>query len=901
MTMTLIEARFAGIRRWCVALSAAMAGALLALPVGATSFSEPCTVFYGRVIAGGSTQPYLLTEGNLTWMIRRADGMGVTLTTKLRPLNDGQYSYQLSVPHEALAAGLEGSQGSVLLGPLDQTQTHFRIAINNASARILGPSGAAFDVSQARRAATYRLDLEVSLGTVDSDGDGIPDWWASKYGVNDATADPDGDGRNNLAEFNRNSNPNHDDRAPTLVTREIRAYAEATTVVLLQAVDSDSAPTNVIFTLNAAPGGGSLHLRGSAGGNRTLVAGDTFSLEDVNRGRLVFAHSDAEPGEASSNFEVTLRDENPAHSVSTNTVAVNIYRPNGVASVPPLAAADASRALTIAEAAGFLPEEQPFVMNYLLGRDLGYVICDGSGEARNLELALPSSGLTRTQYLNQFVPSFGADQRHVLQGGAGGDRVSGSMEDDIIIGGLGTDSLRGNGGSDRFVFLNSDDGNDVIEDFNLAEADVIDISRLLVGSSRYVTNYVQLTSSGTNSYLGLNFSGTGPGFSNLVITLAGVHLVQADLRGLVEQGSLITGTRVFAPSVSVVATKPAASENGPVAGEFTLTRSTDLGSALTVNLQITGSAANGVDYAYIDPQVTFAPGQKSVAIPVTPYVDAITELSEVVQLGVLSGAGYEVATGATAQIVIEDLAPQISIEALESVAVKNDLTPGLFLITRAGVLDRSVLVRLNVAGTATKNSDYETLPTFVNLLPGQTTALLSVNPKSSAVLNNGMEFVELSVKADTTYVVTKRSSARVLIVDEQMTFSLWRQRNFPALTGDLSFVAVQDPDQTGTPTIFRYAFGLDPKTPQRSPGGPEFRMRDGRMTVVFRRPAALTDVQYRVEVSEDLVTWHEGAGYAEEFIAPEYVGQPEMAGYRASKSAVEAPRQFMRVSVIHTP
>jgi len=47
--------------------------------------------------------------------------------------------------------------------------------------------------------------------TLDSDRDGMPDWWEQKYGLNplvdDSGLDPDGDGRSNLAEFLAGGNP----------------------------------------------------------------------------------------------------------------------------------------------------------------------------------------------------------------------------------------------------------------------------------------------------------------------------------------------------------------------------------------------------------------------------------------------------------------------------------------------------------------------------------------------------------------------------------------------------------------------------------------------------------------------------------------------------------------------
>ena len=57
---------------------------------------------------------------------------------------------------------------------------------------------------------------------VDSNGDGIPDWWEFKYfgyvGI-DPNADPDGDGFSNLQEYQNGTDPLNADSAPGLLGR----------------------------------------------------------------------------------------------------------------------------------------------------------------------------------------------------------------------------------------------------------------------------------------------------------------------------------------------------------------------------------------------------------------------------------------------------------------------------------------------------------------------------------------------------------------------------------------------------------------------------------------------------------------------------------------------------------
>ncbi len=71
--------------------------------------------------------------------------------------------------------------------------------------------------------------------------------------------------------------------------------------------------------------------------------------------------------------------------------------------------------------------------------------------------------------------------------------------------------------------------------------------------------------------------------------------------------------------------------------------------------------------------------------------------------------------------------------------------------------------------------------------------------------------------------------------------------------------------------------------------------------MTFRRPIAVTDIQYVVEISEDLTVWHTGDGYVEPVSAAEYADQPEMVCYGVQRSIQDGQSMFMRVRTVYTP
>ena len=114
------------------------------------------------------------------------------------------------------------------------------------------------------------------------------------------------------------------------------------------------------------------------------------------------------------------------------------------------------------------------------------------------------------------------------------------------------------------------------------------------------------------------------------------------------------GVTVFGTPVVTVATiDAAASETGPDAGMFRLTRSGNVSGSLTVDFAI-GGTAQGDDYGAIGASASFAAGAVTVDVTVTPVDDAVVEGAETVTLTLIDGAAYELGPQASDSVTIAD-------------------------------------------------------------------------------------------------------------------------------------------------------------------------------------------------------------------------------------------------------
>ncbi len=795
--------------------------------------TEPATTFYGKVLGTGDIQPFLITEGALTWTIRRADGVDVTLHASLHAYNKGTFSYRLDVPHSALSLGLAAGAANVPLALSEQTHRHASVTLDNESVTLLGPAGEVFTTAQLLRSATYRLDLGVARHALDTDGDGLPDWWEDHYGldkqVNDANRILGNSGLTAAQAYALGLDPRADHTVPVLLTPETVVYAGGDTALILNAVDLDTAPSNLVYTVTSLPFGITA-LLASDGVLDPLETGSTFTHADVLAARVIYRHD----REVSDPGLIGLALSDGQHEPVTGQVRLLLY--------------------------------EPAINEVSLRSDLyqlanaGFVVAEGDTiNAAGAAVSYALAGVT-------------------LAGGDAADVIADVAEADTA-----DRTWTGGAGADRFVITDFNARIITITDFSVAEGDMLDITVFAPASG---TLSEHLTLSGGNT---LVFA------TGARVVLNG--LSDIDLYALVACGAVLTDLPLT-PRVSVVATLPAASRNGPVAGEFTLTREGDISRALTVNVTVAGSAKNGTDYQGIpDSAVTFPAGVATLQIAVTPYT-AGGNIAVAASMTVRAGDGYIVGSAKTASVTIAPRVTEVAVEAIVPVTARETSESGYFLVWRDNA-GATLAVQNTLGGSAVRGADYQTInfdtglainPSLITFGANETEKLIEVAVAPSANLSGGAKTVSLAPVASTRYhVAPNAASAEVVLIERFDTFQDWLARN----TSQMQLMSAEPRDLT---KLYKfYAFGADVQGVDGSGFPHPFILPDG-MTVRVKRPVGLTDVKYGIRGFKDLRDTVGTKVEVKEVDAPD--GQPtgpEWRYYRFTDS--NAPAGFISVDL----
>ena len=136
-----------------------------------------------------------------------------------------------------------------------------------------------------------------------------------------------------------------------------------------------------------------------------------------------------------------------------------------------------------------------------------------------------------------------------------------------------------------------------------------------------------------------------------VVQLTPTIRFTANMNATVGRTLKITFTVPLA-TVSAAATDASAAEFGGDTATFTLTRNGPATTVLTVPYTLGGTATSGADFTAPSGSVTFADGETTATVTISPIADALIEGDETVTLNIAPGTDYM--AGSAAMIAIHD-------------------------------------------------------------------------------------------------------------------------------------------------------------------------------------------------------------------------------------------------------
>ena len=303
--------------------------AAASLPATASSIAELPLVVYGKVFKTGSGGRYQLFSGTLHVKLVNSltPSHVLELDIPLRQVGaSSEFSYRASISQETAPAA-DQLATTLVVSSLPTSYLIQSATLNGYPAELLDPSQAAqLTTSFAQRGQELRLDFKTELPLPDTDGDGIPDWWESRYALNplshnDAAQDPDGDGLSNLKEFLNATDPNAPNTAPLLQDSLLVVTAGGSAGIYLPIIDTDTPAANLRLALLDETQGLNWLM-----GTAPLSAGTEFSYADVLAGKLSV---NVAAGFQKAAIRLSIKDLNsPGLPAAVSALQVEAFSPN---------------------------------------------------------------------------------------------------------------------------------------------------------------------------------------------------------------------------------------------------------------------------------------------------------------------------------------------------------------------------------------------------------------------------------------------------------------------------------------------------------------------------------------------------------------------------------------------
>ncbi len=261
------------------------------------------------------------------------------------------------------------------------------------------------------------------------------------------------------------------------------------------------------------------------------------------------------------------------------------------------------------------------------------------------------------------------------------------------------------------------------------------------------------------------------------------------------------------PTIGIIALDADALESRRDTATFMIFRlGAPLDQDLVVHYGTAGEAVNGEDYEELPGTITIPAGRRFVLLSVAAINDLFVEGNESFSVELLPspGGAYNlglIGASASGTIVDDDL-PLVSIYSAISSVPRNGGSARM-TVSRAGSLDRDLVINYLVTGTAVSGVDFNTLPGSVTIPAGQLSADISISPIASST-NKFPRTVTLLLSDATTYNIYNQNLATITITDNTLpTLTLARSGDTVSENGgSATFIVSRTGSTTNSLNVF---------------------------------------------------------------------------------------------------
>ncbi|WP_413171279.1 beta strand repeat-containing protein [Anabaena azotica] len=235
----------------------------------------------------------------------------------------------------------------------------------------------------------------------------------------------------------------------------------------------------------------------------------------------------------------------------------------------------------------------------------------------------------------------------------------------------------------------------------------------------------------------------------------------------------ITNDDVALPTVTLAVSPSSVAEDGTGNLLYTFTRTGDTTNTLTINYDITGTAAS-TDYTGATPgtgkTITFAAGSSTAILTIDPTADTTVEANETVALTLAAGTGYTVGTttAVTGTITNDDVASSVTINLnADQTVVEGRTSPQnvRYTVTLSASSTQTITVQYATSnGTAIAGSDYTTRSGTLTFAPNTTSQFIDI-PIINDGINEPNETFTLTLTSPTNASLGTKITATTTITD----------------------------------------------------------------------------------------------------------------------------------------